>query len=214
MHLVPDAGVRAGDFTGRSMIFDPLSYDAATNTRRAFAGNQIPLTRIDPIAARYLELYEPLPNLSPGGSSNYVDATPNETRSDGASVRIDHQFRKGGTLFGRYTINDDRAQLAGNFPERETTEDLRAQQAALGHTWAGASWLNEARLSFTRLRVLDLSKSANGTDVMRDLGITNGPSDPASFGLPFFVVNNFETVTDATRVPQTQRDNTWRYRTP
>ena len=64
-------------------------------------------------------------------------------------------------------------------------------------------------LSFTRLRVLDLPESAFGTDVLRDLGISSSGNDPSTFGLPFFVVTNFDTVTDSTRLPQTQRDNTW-----
>ncbi len=201
LHLVPDATVRTGDFTGRGPIVDPF-------TQQPFPNNIIPASRIDPIANKYLQLYEPLPNLAPGASSNYLDATPNVNNNDSGSIRVDHQFRENHTLFARYTINDDRAVLAGNFPERATTEDLRAQQAGLGYTFAGASWLDEARASFTRLRVFDVSASAFGANVIRDLGIASAPTDPAAFGLPFFVVSDFDTVTDSTRVPQTQRDNT------
>lgn len=209
VHLMPDAVIRGGDFTGRATIYDPLTFDAATNTRQPFSGNSIPLARIDPIARRYLQLYEPLPNLPGGGFSNYLDATPNETHSDAGLARVDHQFHHAGTFFTRFAINDDRTILAGTFPQRESQENLRAQQAAIGHTFARASWLNEARISFTRLRVFDLSKSAFGTDVVRDLGIAGGSSNPATFGLPYFVINDFETVTDSTALPQTQRDNTW-----
>ncbi len=209
LHLLPAASVRSGNFDGRAPIFDPLTYNPVTNQRQPFAGNRIPLSRIDAVASKYLQLYEPLPNLPDGGSSNFLDATPNRYDSDNGSVRIDHQFRKKGTLFARYTINDDRSQLGGTFPQRASDEDLRAQQAAVGHTFAGPRWINEARLSFTRLRVFDVSKSAFGTDVIRDLGIPGASSDPAAFGLPYFVVNDFETVTDSTALPQTQRDNTW-----
>jgi hypothetical protein len=211
LHTVPDAALRTGDFRGRAPIFDPLSYDAATGTRSPFAGGVIPANRIDPIASKYLQLYEPQPNLSPRGFSNYLDATPNQNDDDSGSVRLDHQFRTNHSLFGRYTINDNRARLAGNFPERATSEVLRAQQVALGHTLAGASWLNEARVSFTRLRVFDLPESAFGIDVLSDLGISSSGNDPSTFGLPFFVVTNFDTVTDSTRLPQTQRDNTWTF---
>lgn len=209
VHLLPAASLRSGDFAGRAPIFDPLSFDPATGTRRPFPNNRIPAARLDPIAQRFLQLYEPLPNLNGGGFGNYLDATPNEDRNDGASVRIDRQFSSGSTIFGRYTINDNRARLGGNFPERAFREDLRAQQAAFGHTLARGAGLNEARFTFTRLRVFDLAESAFGTDVIRDLGIGSGATDPASYGLPYFVVNNFETVTDATRLPQTQNDRTW-----
>lgn len=209
IHTVPDAVVRTGDFRGRAPIFDPLTYDASAQTRAPFPDGVIPPNRLDPIATKYLKSYEPLPNLASSGFSNYLDATPNENYSDNGSFRIDHQLRSNHSLFGRYTMNDSRARLAGNFPERATTENLRAQQVALGHTLAGSSWLNEARASFTRLRVFDLSESAFGNDVLRDLGISSTASDPSTFGLPYFAVTNFESVTDSSRLPQTQRDNTW-----
>jgi Carboxypeptidase regulatory-like domain/TonB dependent receptor len=208
LHLLPDPVVRSGDFTGRSPIFDPSTFDAATGHRAPFPGNIIPSARIDPIAARYLKSYEPLPTLSSAGG-NYLDSTPNDIRSNNGSLRVDHQFRNRSSIFGRYTINDDRNLFAGNFPERPTAEQLRAQQAALGYTIAGAAWVNEARLSFTRLGILDLPQSAFGADVMSGLGISQRPTDPASFGLPYFVVTDFDTVTDANFLPQTQRDNTW-----
>jgi len=189
VHLVPNAVVRNGNFTGRNPIFDPLSYDPATNTRRPFPNNVIPDNRIDPIARQFLETYEPLPNQPDNGVSNYLDATPNQSSNNTGSLRLDHQFRGNNVLFVRYTINYDRAIQAGNFPQRANTEDLRAQQAALGFTHAGSAWLNEARLSFTRLRVVDLPIS--------------------STGLPVFAITDFDTVTDSDLIPQTQRDNTW-----
>jgi hypothetical protein len=208
LHILPDAAVRSGDFTGGSPIFDPATYDAAAGTRAPFPGNSVPDNRIDSIARKFLAKYEPLPTINLAGG-NYIDSTPNTLHSDTGSFRLDHQFRNNSSLFARYTINDDRSVLAGNFPERPTDETLRAQQAALGYTAAGSAWVNEARLSYTRLSVLDLPESAFGPDVMADLGIPDRPTDPATFGLPYFVVTNYDTVTDATLLPQTQRDNTW-----
>jgi outer membrane receptor protein involved in Fe transport len=80
---------------------------------------------------------------------------------------------------------------------------------ALGHTWAGANWTNEARLSYTRLRVFDVPESAFRSDVISELGIHGFSTDPFTYGLPFFVVTNFDTVTDSTMLPQVQRDNLW-----
>ena len=53
-------------------------------------------------------------------------------------------------MFARYTVNDERGGIGGNFPLRPTSEKLRAQQVVLGHTLAGISWDNELRASFTR----------------------------------------------------------------
>ena len=73
--LVPDAAFRSGDFAGDATIYDPLSLNAA-GMRTPFAQNLLPPSRIDPIATKYLALYEPLPNRSNSSSSNYLDSTP------------------------------------------------------------------------------------------------------------------------------------------
>jgi outer membrane receptor protein involved in Fe transport len=207
--LVPDAALRSGDFRGRNTIYDPLRVDPVTGVRQPFPNNVIPVDRINPIAREFLDTYQPLPNLPPGGSVNYLDSTPNQNTRDSLSARIDRELRGQGRIFGRFTINDDRNRLATAFPERPTQEKVRAQQLVIGHTKSSQSWLNEARLSFTRLKVLELPESAFKSDAARDLGITDFPSDPFNFGLPFFLVGNFNLVLDTPNRPQTQRDNLW-----
>ncbi len=209
VQLVPDATVRSGDFQGGNTIYDPLALDPITGARIPFTGNIIPQTRIDPIASKYLSLYEPLPNRSGDSSNNYLDSTPSTSNNDSISGRIDHQFRSAGLLFGRYTINDERGDFAGSFPLRATSERLRAQQIVLGHTFARSDWVNELRTSFTRFRLLDVPLSAFQTNVAAALGIDNPPTDPFAFGLPYFFLTDYSTVTDDPTLPQTQRDNTW-----
>ena len=207
-HLVPDASARAGDFSGGSPIFDPGSLNAA-GARQPFAGNRIPVNRLDANVQKYLQTYEPLPNLPPGGSSDYADATPNQDHADNGSIRIDRAWGARSHLFGRYTINDERTTVAGAFPERPTSESLRAQQATLGHTFAGSSWVSETHLSFTRLRVFDLPLSAFGANVLADLGIQGFSDNPFNYGLPALTVTNYDTVQDSSLLPQLQRDNSW-----
>ena len=209
LNIVPDATIRTGDFTGRNPILDPLNRDPATGVRRPFPNNLIPSERIDPIARKFLDQFEPLPNRT--GVNNYLDASPSVDHSDNGSVRIDHEFRNQGHLFTRYTINDDRQRQSGVFPLLPISERTRAQQVALGHTFGGASWLNDARISFTRLRVFDLPESAFRSDIVHELGIDGFPADPFNFGLPYFLITNFSTVTDSPTLPQVQRDNLWHF---
>lgn len=208
LNLVPDAALRGGDFRGRDSIFDPLALDPVTGARRPFPNNAIPSGRIDPIARAFLDRYQPLPNRTKG-TSNYLDATPNEDTDDNVSARIDHEFTRRGRIFGRYTVNNQDGRIAAAFPELPTTQRLRAQQAALAHTASAGPWLNELRVSFTRLRVFSIPEGAFRADVARDLGITGLPSDRFTFGLPNFLVTNFSMVTDSTILPQIQRDNLW-----
>lgn len=209
-HLVPDAAVRGGDFSGGATIFNPLTLDA-NGDRAPFPNNIIPASMIDPTVAKYLALYEPLPNAPLANGFDYVDSTPNRDDSDNGSLRIDHAWGERSRAFARYTVNDERSLLAGSFPALPTAENLRAQQAALGYTFAGASWVNETHFSFTRLRVLDLSTNAFGTDVLANLGITGLDEAPFTFGLPALTVTDYDTVQDSDNLPQTQRDNTWNF---
>jgi len=210
LSLVPGAATRGGDFSGGSPIFDPLTLNAAANVRAPFPNNAIPASRIDSTAKLYLQQYEPLPNRS-DPSNNYLDSTPNQNTDDNVSARIDHQFHNQGQLFGRYTLNDQRDRVNSSFPLRPTDENTRGQQVALGYTRGSGWWLNEARFSFTRLRVFDVPQSAFGANVAAQLGVTGVSSDPFTFGLPYFLVNNYSTLTDDPSIPKVQRDNSWNY---
>jgi hypothetical protein len=207
-HLVPDAAVRGGNFSGGSIIYNPLTLNA-NGDRAPFPNNIIPASLIDPTVAKYLALYEPLPNAPLNNGFDYVDSTPNRDNSDNGSVRIDRAWGERSRLFARYTINDERSVLAGSFPALPTVENLRAQQIALGNTFAGVSWVNETHFAFTRLRVFDLPTNAFGTDVLANLGIDGLSNDPFTYGLPALTVTDYETVQDSDNLPQTQRDNTW-----
>jgi Carboxypeptidase regulatory-like domain/TonB dependent receptor len=210
LNLVPDSTARSGDFRGRLPIFDPMNIDPATSRRLPFPDNIVPAERIDPIARQYLERYEPLPNVS-SGPGNYLDSTPGRNTVDSVSGRVDHELRNSSRMFGRYTINEQRGLSTGAFPVRAAREEVRAQQAALGYTAGSSSWLNEARFSFTRLRIFDIPESAFRANVARELGISGIPDDPFTYGLPYFLVTNFSLVTDSPTLPQTQRDNLWHF---
>ena len=206
LQLVPNTAQRGGDFSAATQIFDPLSIDSATGSRTAFPGDLIPAPRIDPIAHKYLAQFEPLPNRT-GGTSNYLDTTPSTNDNDSGSVRLDHQFQHSGLLFGRYTFNNDRGGIGSYFPLRPTTETLFAQQALIGYSTGRVLWNNEARASFARLRLFDVAQNQGGVNIAKQLGILDPPTDPTTFGLPYFFLSDFSTVTDDPTLPQTQRDN-------
>ncbi|MGC4054046.1 MAG: carboxypeptidase-like regulatory domain-containing protein, partial [Paludibaculum sp.] len=201
LHLFPNTALRAGDFADRNPIFDPLTADTVTGQRAPLPGNRIPASRIDGIARKYVDTYLPLPNR-PEGATNYLDSTADRHDNDSANGRLDHQFRDGSSLFGHYTINDERGRLGRAFPERPSLENLRAQQVSLGYLRTGSNWSGEGRLAYTRLRVFNVPESAFQKDVMAELGIQGFSSDPFFYGLPYFLVTNFETVIDTTTLPQ------------
>ena len=88
---------------------------------------------------------------------------------------------------------------------------MRAQQASVGYTRSGANKITEVRFSFTRLRMFDVPETAFKVNVAQELGLADPPTDPFSFGLPFFNVSNYSLVTDSPSAPQVQRDNLWHF---
>ena len=208
LQLVPDATMRSGDFSAGNAIFDPLSSARCRkphpvreqhDSRHAHRFHRAELS--DPVRAIAEPPGQPLQQLH----GRYAELQSQRLRI----LRIDHQFHNAGVLFGRYVINDDRGGLGGAFPLRPTSEKLRAQQAALGYTIGGVRWTNETRLAFNRLRLFDVPLA--DTNIAASLGIPGAPTTRFTFGLPYFFLTDFSTVTDDPTLPQIQRDNTWSF---
>lgn len=96
---VPTLAERQGIFP--ATIYDPATYNAATGTRTAFAGNQIPLSRESPIAAEVLSWY-PTPQTS-AATSNYVYQSPANQNPFRWDVRGDQILSDKQNLFFRYS---------------------------------------------------------------------------------------------------------------
>ena len=115
-----------GDFSMSNVkIYDPTTAVANPNfdktkptgpnnfpyTRSQFPGNIIPSDRINPLLEAFLMQHVPMPNMmmmsGAADSNNYLDVR-NETHfQDQGTVRIDHNFSNGDTLFGRYSIGQE-----------------------------------------------------------------------------------------------------------
>ena len=96
---VPTLNQRAGLFS--STIYDPLTYNSTTNTRTQFVGNQVPLTRFDPIAAQIANWY-PLPQTS-AATNNFVYASPQNQDPRHWDLRADQIVSDKQNLFFRYS---------------------------------------------------------------------------------------------------------------
>jgi outer membrane receptor protein involved in Fe transport len=99
---VPTAAVRAGNFSGYpAIIYDPTTYNAATNTRTPFPGNVIPASEINPVAQNLLALF-PLPTLS--GNANNIRVNNLEVQTENQyDIRVDDTISEKDSLFARGT---------------------------------------------------------------------------------------------------------------
>ena len=105
LSTVPTELERKGDFsqsykgTARVVIYDPASYDRASNTRQAFANNIIHAVRLDPVGRAAAGLY-PLPNRS-GTVNNFLYNPVNPLNEDKFDIRVDHNFSASDMVFLR-----------------------------------------------------------------------------------------------------------------
>ncbi len=166
-------------------IYDPFTTAADPNRpgqflRTPFAGNRIPVSRFDPVAANAQKFYGPRPNL-PGqaftNQNNFFFQGKAPTNVDRATTKVDHNFNDQQRIFMRYTIFNNRNAApklwegpgcpdGGCFSNKE-----RQQNAALDYSWTiSPTTLLSVRYGFAR-SILDRSSDYLGFK-------------PSSLGLP------------------------------
>src|SRR5262245_50981130 len=97
-YTVPTERMRQGDFSEFStLIYDPFTVTSG-GVRSPFVNNQIPVGRIDRVAAAYAALY-PLPNRS-GTNANYFTNQLRPYDYNAGMGRVDHNFSGGNRAFG------------------------------------------------------------------------------------------------------------------
>lgn len=182
---LPPTAVRTGNFSGLASIHDPLS-----TGRTPFAGNQIPLTRLDPIARAFLEKV-PLPN-APGNVQNF-SATPVQPNDNTQfTTRLDHNFGANDTLLARYThSNSETFRPFGSSDLNETlvpgfgtTINTHTRNLAVGHTHIfSPTLIHELRIGV--LRVTGGQRLQNqGTNFAQANGLLGVSTDPLKTGYP------------------------------
>ena len=228
---VPTTLQRQGIFTEAIAGRVPVIYDPRTTvpiagggvTRNQFAGNAIPLDRIDPVARALLERY-PLPTS--GGTANNYRRTDNETvDQDQFSVRVDQRFTERDQVFGRLTrfqetfvpvtpLPDGSGSTSGTLGPQDTTSWSFA--SSYQRTFSG-TLLNELRIGDTR-RAVARNAAQLSTSASSALNLPGIPST-ARFPntLPTFLIAGYQqlgsppnTATDfSTSVTQIADTLTW-----
>lgn len=106
---IPSLPFRSGDLSAdtRNKVYDPTSGDPVTGANRTpFPDNQIPLSRIDPIALKILS-YLPAPNQSfnpAAPSNNYFALLPAQKTTDALDVKVDWNISDKDRLSGRFSF--------------------------------------------------------------------------------------------------------------
>lgn len=188
LSTVPSLAQRNGCFT--TAIYDP-----ATASRTQFVGNQIPLSRFDPVAQSVLARY-PLPNRA-GAANNYLLSGVEPDNQDQFDVRVDRYWGSAHRVFGRYSqfLDDDTPVTPLPDGSGAITSGVISQTATRGYQAIGEyEWsisprlLNQLRVGFTRRDSTGVSPENGG------LVVPGTPSNSFQAALPTFNVTGFQQI--------------------
>jgi hypothetical protein len=186
---VPPARLRTGDFAGYPALCDPATLSASGGCA-PFPGNQIPESRIDPIAAALLRRV-PLPTAG-GDTQNLTASEPQDRNVDQFSVRLDQRLMGSDQLFARFSTFDAyETQPFGTSVLQETlvpgfgrTLTTTTRNLVGSYTRAlGRATLNEFRGAWMSVRGGQFSLN-RGTDFAQQVGLLGVTADPRDTGFP------------------------------
>jgi hypothetical protein len=208
---VPDAKLRAGDFSGAvntngsiQQIYDPTSGTPNGVGRTQFAGNQIPQGMISPIALKVQQLF-PLPNnpgTGAGGlTNNYKRQEDRTFARDNYDGKVNWNRTSAHQIWGKFSymnaVVDDLTNYLGLDPNAQGDGGFtKVYQATTGQTWTFTpTMLMDMTFGFGRQNqhVLgpDFQAGNYGLDVLGIPGTNNQGSNSVAFperyaGFPVF----------------------------
>lgn len=221
----PTAALRGGNFSAYpNVIYDPTTYNAATNTRQAFSNNTIPTNEINPVAVSLLSAI-PLPNL-PGEVNNL---RVNDLESDVQNqfdIRIDNVISEKDSMFGRYTygtatvtypgvplnISGALNPLAFVIPSSNSLRNNHdpSQQATIQEVHVFSPTLsNQSAIAYTR-EALNVTTLDAGNNTSQALGLTGSDSPGQGNGLASLTITGFAGYSSS-NIPEIVPQNTEEY---
>ncbi len=213
---IPTAEARTGNFSKLNAVFDPLTTrpDPANPSkiiRDRFLNDQIPTTRMDPVAVKLMELY-PLPQNT-ATVNNYTYNPKKEQDNETFDVRVDHKLTEKDSFFARYSFNDTRTFIPPGLPTapngidpvgdtgRSGTATQRAQSVLLNDIHAFSPRLVlELKAGYSRYWVYSLPINY-GKDVSAQLGLKGINVDDDSSGLSIMAISGLRALGDASFIP-------------
>jgi hypothetical protein len=196
-------------------IFDPLTYDAATNTRLPFDGNIIPTGKLDKAALNVVKLY-PAPNVS-GTVNEYLLNPIYVNNQDQVDVRVDHQLTRKDSTFATFDWGVVNAKHPDPFPGKagggSFSGNIQDLAVAAGvsevHTFADNK-IDEFKIGYGRWAV-QATPFFFDEDLATQLGIPGINQSPlgATGGMPNIAISEYGSLGDQDWFPELLRENNY-----
>jgi len=200
--------------------FDPTKPISPANPqviRDPFPDNKIPQGLIDPAVQKFLRQYIPRPNMDMGMNgcgmtmmgvpqvigggvdcNNYLDVRNEHHVTDQATARFDQTFKRGDSIFARYSFSSERGFMPQNLPGFGAIHDNLSQHGTVGWNHIFNSRLvNMGTITVTRLAMHRTSENSFTNDIVSQLGITGvGFGGQGAYGAPWFAVQGYSGMGD------------------
>lgn len=227
VETVPTMEERMGDFSmSGATIYNPASAHANPNfdpskpvspsnskiIRDPFMNNMIPTGSLNQVAVQVVNIL-PLPNLGPGSgmmgmgsgagsgldSNNYLDLRTSRNSNDQGTVRLDHNFSNGDSLFARYSIGHETDFTPQNLPGFGAFDDNQAQNLTVSMTHIfSPTTVNDFWFGLSRLSMHRYSENNFTHDYITQLGIQGvGFGGKGAWGMPWFAVQGYDGMGDS-----------------
>ena len=195
-------------------IFDPSSYNPATNTRQPFVGNIIPKGQLDSAAQNVVQLF-PSPNVA--GTNEYLLNPLYVNNQNQADVRVDHQLTDKDSSFATFdwgVVNakhpDPFPGIAGGGSFSGNIQDLAvATGISEVHTFS-ANKINEFKIGYARyaVRALGFFSDQALADQLGIPGINQSPLGQTG-GLKNISVSGFGSLGKQDWFPELLNENNY-----
>ncbi len=192
---VPTAEMKQGDFIGLSkngvmvQLRDPI-------TQSAFPGNQIPQSRLHPVAVKLLPLL-PDPNRQ-DSSRNFINSQPYVSDQDTFSNRTDFEFNEASKVSFAYAYVRNKELEVHPLPAFGGLDSEGGQEATLSYDRTlSPNLVATAGLEFSREVQLMLPRNLRDTGLLASLGIPGlVAEDPYEEGYPAFELSGYRSFGD------------------
>lgn len=210
-------------------IFDPLMTRTGPNgvvMRDPFAGNMIPLNRLDPAAVRLIKLLPP--PTSAASTRNFIFNPTIAQRTDQFDTRLDQNLGAD-RLFFKYSYDNTDQTVPGLLPSptsaglpigpylsadgnaTATGVPLVNQSGTLNYTkLIGPNTVNEARAAVVRWNEY-ISPLGNPFNTATQIGIPGININNKSGGLPAFTISGFQVIGDNSTFPENSQTTSFDY---
>lgn len=181
--IFPRQSQLRGDFTQSNPIFDPLSFNPATNTKQPFAGNRIPETRFNRVARNFFP-YIPVVDSLPVGGANLEGTPVQRLDDDQVNVRADYHISSRHSLFGRYSWQKAPLSPAALVPLGGRQVDSQGRSGVMQLTSSlSPSVVNVFRAAYSYMELFGKQVTVD-KDIASEIGITGVSTTRLNWGVP------------------------------